>query len=137
MKFNDKISKLTHSSTVGEAVRFVLVGVGATALHYAIYWLLLPLLGMTLSFTIGYGVSFLMNFLLSARFTFRAKATTLRGVGFAASHLVNYLLQVGTLHAFTALGVPARWAPLPVYAVCIPVNFLLVRFVFTKIKEKV
>ena len=127
-----RLASLRRGRMAGEAVRFALVGVAATVLHYAIYWLLLGLIGQTPAYTVGYALSFLMNFLLTARFTFRRQATARLGLGVAASHLVNYLLQLGLLNAFTALGVSPRWAPVPVFAVCIPVNFLLVRFVFRK-----
>ena len=51
-----------------------------------------------------------------------------RGAGFALSHAVNYLLQMATIHFFVWVGVPERLAPIPMFAICVPVNFLLVRF---------
>ncbi len=44
---------------------------------------------------------------------------------------MNYLLQIGLLNFFLWTGVDEVWAPLPVYAITVPVNFILVRFVFT------
>jgi putative flippase GtrA len=85
------------------------------------------------AFTIGYLLSFFMNFWLSAKFTFKAEATVKRGAGFALSHLVNYGLQMLVLNVSLKFGVPEPLAPVPVYLICIPVNFLLVRFVFKKI----
>ena len=34
---------------------------------------------------------------------------------------------------FLFLGLSEAWAPIPVYCICIPVNFLLVRFVFNRL----
>lgn len=34
------------------------------------------------------------------------------------------------------LGVPERWAPAPVYCVAVPINFLMVRYVFKNTKEE-
>ena len=51
-----------------------------------------------------------------------------RGAGFALSHAVNYLLQMATIQFFVWVGVPERLAPIPMFAICVPVNFLLVRF---------
>lgn len=116
-----------------EFIRFGIVGVIATAVHYGIYYVLLNVINPNVAFTIGYLLSFFMNFWLSAKFTFKAEATAKRGVGFALSHLVNYGLQMLVLNVSLKLGVPEPLAPVPVYLICIPVNFLLVRFVFKKI----
>ena len=72
--------KLTKEQ-IGEMVRFSIVGVLITVIHYAVYW-----------------------------------------------------LQMGLLNFFLWLGWSAEWAPVGVYAISIPVNFLLVRFVFKKLK---
>ena len=115
-----------------EFLRFVIVGILATAIQYLFYYLLLRWLSPTVAFTVGYILSFVFNFIMTSRFTFRAKATVKRGVGFGLSHFVNYLLQIGVLNLSLYLGIPPKLSPLPVYAICIPVNFLLVRFVFKK-----
>lgn len=121
---------LRKGGVVGEAVRFAAVGAFATALHYAIYYVLLPLLSASVAYTIGYGLSLVANFFLTARFTFRSRPTGGKAAGFALSHGVNYLLHISLLQLFLHLGVPPRLAPLPVFAIAIPMNFLLVRFVF-------
>lgn len=124
---------------LGEVVRFGIVGVTATLLQYFIYWLLLRLAIhwdveagthtlSTVAMTIGYVVSFIYNFIASTRFTFRVKANARRGAGFLFSHVVNYSLQMLTLNLFLLLGIGKQWAPIPMFCVCVPVNFLLVRF---------
>ena len=124
---------------LGEVVRFGIVGVTATLLQYFIYWLLLRLAIhwdveagthtlSTVAMAIGYVVSFIYNFIASTRFTFRVKANARRGAGFLFSHVVNYSLQMLTLNLFLLLGISKQWAPIPMFCVCVPVNFLLVRF---------
>lgn len=124
---------------LGEMVRFGIVGVTATLLQYFIYWLLLRLAIhwdveagthtlSTVAMTIGYVVSFIYNFIASTRFTFRVKANARRGAGFLFSHVVNYSLQMLTLNLFLLLGISKQWAPIPMFCVCVPINFLLVRF---------
>ncbi len=124
---------------LGEVVRFGIVGVTATLLQYFIYWLLLRLAIhwdveagthtlSTVAMTIGYVVSFIYNFIASTRFTFRVKANARRGAGFLFSHVVNYSLQMLTLNLFLLLGIGKQWAPIPMFCVCVPINFLLVRF---------
>lgn len=116
-----------------EIVRFGLVGVVATALHYGVYWLLHGLMNVSVAYTIGYFVSFVANYLLSARFTFKKKKSVKNGVGFACAHLFNYVLQISLLNFFIWLGVGEALAPVPVYCIAIPTNFFLVRLVFVKI----
>ena len=57
-----------------------------------------------------------------------------KGIGFSLSNLVNYGLHILFLNLFLWMGVPDKWAPLPVYCIVVPINFLLVRFVFKKVK---
>jgi putative flippase GtrA len=76
-----------------------------------------------------------MNFMLTSFFTFRTRPTLKKLAGFSGSHGVNYLLHMVLFNIYLFLGVPPEWAPLPVYAVCVPVNFMLVRFVMRR-KQK-
>ena len=113
---------------LGEIVRFIIVGGLATAIQYGIYLLMLLWLQPLLSNTIGYFVSFTFNYIASTRYTFRVKSTTKRGLGFVFSHIVNYLLQTLTLHAFLLLGLDKKIAMIPMFSICVPINFVLVRF---------
>ena len=115
-----------------EFVRFVIVGLIATAVHYGIYRLLDLIIPANPAYAAGYIISFLLNFFLTARFTFKKKATVNKGLGFGLSHLVNFSLHMGLLNLFLWLGLSEALAPIPVYCICIPVNFLLVRFVFSR-----
>ncbi len=117
-----------HTENLGEIVRFGVVGALATAIQYGIYWLLLGGLSATVANTLGYLVSFAFNFIMTTRFTFRVAPDRKKAAGFALSHVVNWMLQSVCLNVFLWLGVPKEWAPLPMFAVCVPVNFLLVRF---------
>ena len=130
MQMKDITSRLDDSQRekLGEVLRFGVVGVLATLIQYAVYWVLIHWLNPSLSMTIGYIISFAFNFLASTRYTFRVKANARRGAGFALSHGVNWLLQMLTLNLFLWLGVSKQWAPIPMFCICVPVNFLLVRF---------
>ena len=78
--------------------------------------------------TIAYALSFAYNFYASTHYTFRVDANARRGLGFALSHAINYVLQMGTLNAAIAMGICKQWAPIPMFAICVPINFLLVRY---------
>ena len=117
---------------LGEVVRFGIVGVLATLLQYAIYTVLLLWCSPSLSMTVGYILSFIFNFIASTRFTFKVETNARHGAGFALSHVVNYLLQMATLNFFLWIGVSKTLAPIPMFCICVPVNFVLVRFFLKK-----
>jgi putative flippase GtrA len=121
---------------IGEIVRFSVVGVLVTAIHYVVYWLLQLVVNVNIAWTAGYIVGFVVNYYLSAYYIFREKTSVENGAGFGGAHLVNYFLQMVLLNFFIWLGFSATMAPIGVYAVSIPVNFLLVRFVFKHFKRK-
>ena len=118
---------------LSEFIRFVIVGIIATAIHYGVYLLLDRIIPANPAYAAGYVLSFFCNFFLTSRFTFRKKANVKKGVGFGLSHLVNFLLHMLLLNLFLHLGIRESLAPIPVYCICVPVNFLLVRFVFNRL----
>ena len=115
---------------VKEFIRFGVVGVLATALHYGIYYFLQSFNNVNVAYTTGYVISFIVNFYLTSYFTFGTTPSWKKLVGMGGAHLVNYLLHIILLNVFLYLGVSKAWAPVPVFAIAIPVNFLFVRFVF-------
>lgn len=140
----------------GEIIRFGIVGVLAVAIQYGVYLLLIWLFAdhaytsyedtsrdgfrgdyfPLLANLIAYVVSFLFNYAASTRYTFRVRSTARRGAGFTLAHIVNFLLQSLLLALFLRLGLSKPVAMLPVFAICVPVNFLLVRyFLKSKISE--
>ena len=123
---------MKHLKRFPEFIRFVMVGVLATALHYGIYFLLQRFINVNIAYTLGYALSFIANFYLTAYFTFGKKPSWSKAFGFGGAHLFNYLLHIGLLNTVLWLGLSKTLAPIPVVAIAIPVNFLLVRFVFKR-----
>lgn len=113
-----------------EFIRFALVGILATALHYGLYYLLQTLINVNIAYATGYLLSFIVNFYLTAYFTFGTRPSWKNAVGFSGAHLVNFLIHMLLLNLFLWAGISQTWAPLPVFAIAIPVNFILIRFVF-------
>ena len=124
--------EIFNKKLFGQAIRFCIVGVMAVAIHYAIYLLLKQWIVNVVAFAIGYFISFIANFFMTAKFTFKKDATTKKGVGFLGAHIINFILQTSLLQLFLWLGVNENFAPIPVYCIAVPVNFMLVRFVFRK-----
>lgn len=114
-------------SKIAEIIRFAMVGVLATLIQYCIYIFLLNSIGENISYTIGYGVSLCVNFILTNYFTFKTNPTKKKGVKFVSAHVFNYLLQIILLNIFITINVNSKIAPLLVYSISIPINFLLVR----------
>ena len=124
---------MQKKETFGEIIRFAIVGTTAAAIHYAIYWVLQHWINVNVAYTIGYVLSFLVNYWLTAHFTFKEKTSAKNGIGFSGAHLFNYCLHIGLLNFFLWLGLSNELAPLGVYAIAVPTNFLMVRFVFRKL----
>ena len=145
MNIKDKINNIAPDKRekLGEVVRFGIVGGLATVLQYVIYLAMMPALAhfipkmgdhslATAANTIAYIVSFIFNFFASTRYTFKVKANAKRGAGFTLSHVINYTMQTLCLNLFVGLGLAKQWAMIPTLCICIPVNFLLVRFFLKK-----
>lgn len=113
-----------------EFIRFAIVGVISTGIHYGVYYLLNLVMNVNIAYTIGYVIAWCCNFYLSAHFTFKSETSVKRGMGFAISHGINYVLHMVLLNLFMWLGLSETLAPIPVYCIAVPVNFILVRYVF-------
>lgn len=129
------LKAIIHSSKSAEFIRFCIVGGIATGIHYGIYLCLIYTtnINTNIAYTIGYVLSFLGNLYLTSRFTFKKKLTATKCGGFALSHGINYCLHILFLNIFLWLGVAKQWAPIPTYCIVVPINFMLVRFVFNKL----
>ena len=115
------------SGRIAEVIRFGMVGALATLIQYCIYVALLNLMGENISYTIGYVVSLCVNFILTNYFTFKTNPSKKKGFKFVLAHTINYLLQIVLLNAFINININSKIAPLLVYSISIPINFLLVR----------
>ena len=102
-----------------EIIRFVIVGVVATLFNYGVYSVCILFTTPAISMLIATVLATILNYFMTTSFTFRVKRNVKNGIGFI----------------ITNLGVSERIAPLPMYAVCIPINFLLVRNVMRRFKS--
>lgn len=118
-----------HREKLHEVIRFGITGVVSTIVTYALYYILLFWINPTISFTIAYIMAMVVNYLLTTSFTFKVKANKKNATGFVISNIINYALCALFLNFFIWLGVAEKWAPIPMYMICIPINFLIVRFV--------
>ncbi|MDF2699563.1 MAG: multidrug resistance protein [Haloplasmataceae bacterium] len=129
-KYNPKTisNDLLGNQNVQEFIRFVIIGIFATLINYIFYYLFLKVVDKNISLIIGYIISFFFNFFASNLFTFKTKPNMTTGYRFIIAHGVNLLNQLILLNLFTFLGLSDTLAPIPVYLITIPLNFLFVRF---------
>ncbi|MBQ0063574.1 MAG: GtrA family protein [Prevotella sp.] len=119
-----------NKEELGRIIRFGLVGTLCTAIHYGVYLLLLSYLNPTISYTCGYAVGFCCNYGLTTYFTFRQKSSLKNVAGFSFSHVVNCLLELGILWCLIHFGMGEKLAGIVTLMVVVPINFLLLRFVY-------
>ena len=98
-----------------EFIRFIMVGVFATALHYGLYFIFQRFINVNIAYSIGYILSFIANFYLTALFTFGKKPSWKKAFGFGGAHLINYILHISLLNLFLWLGFSKPFAPIPVF----------------------
>lgn len=125
-------SLISSQSRNVELIRYIIVGGIATLSQYGFYVMLVRLAGMStiLSAPVSYGLSFCVNFILSNYFTFHTRPNAKKAFSFAASHLINLGLQTMLVAPFANI-VGNIYALLPAMAICVPVNYFLVRFALT------
>ncbi|MDO5571622.1 MAG: GtrA family protein [Bacteroidales bacterium] len=113
-------------------IRYLIVGTIATIIQYGVYYLLINILNPSISYSIGFILSFFANYLLTTYFTFEQTSSWRKLFGFAGQQAFNYLFQLSFLNLFLYIGVQKELAPFPVFAIALPLNFLILRLVFGK-----
>ena len=134
----DVVSK--KNGKLQEFIRFSIVGVIASGIHYLVYYLLQFLSGgslwLSISYTIGYVVSLVCNFFMTTYFTFRSKVSVGKAAGFSFSHIVNYTLHIVLFNLFISMNIHRLIAPILVLMIAVPTNFTILHFVYRKKKDK-
>lgn len=126
------IKRLIHGDDrLSEIFRFCIVGGVATIIQYGLYVVFVDAVGVKAvpSTLISYAISFIFNYILSTYFTFQKKPNTQNMLGFILSHACNMGLQTGMVAIFKGL-VGNTLALLPALGICIPINYLMVRYAF-------
>ena len=120
IKNNDKLFQF---------LKFGVVGVIATGIHYGTYLILEYgfSVNYNFSYTIGYLISFIFNFYASNLFTFKTLPNISNGIKFLGAHCFNYLIHVVLLNVLVGFDLPLNIAPLLVFPVAVIINFLIVR----------
>ena len=129
-KVKDLINQ--NGDKIGEILRFGVTGVVSTLATYLFYYIFLNWINPTISFTIAYLIAMAINYVMTTSFTFKVKASKKNAAGFVVSNAINYGLCALFLNFFIWIGMSEKLAPIPMYMICIPINFLIVRFIMKK-----
>jgi len=129
------IEQLLADQRLRQFVRFGVVGIVASAVHYAVYWLLLFAVVPTAAYTAGYVVSFVGNYFVTCYYTFRTRPSWRHFLGFAGSHAVNFALHMVLFSVLLWLGGNKLIIPIVVMGISVVVQFTILRWVFTERRQ--
>lgn len=111
-----------------EFIRFIIVGGISTIIHYTIYFLLQIIkIQYNIAYTLGYFLSLIFNFFASNYFTFKTNPNKSKSLKFLLCHIFNYILQIVLLNIYISVDINKSIAPIFVFFISIPTNFVLVR----------
>lgn len=115
--------------TLGQVVRFGLVGVVNTATYYLTYLALRPSVGYLVAHVLGFAVSTVGSYLLNTYVTYRTRPSWRTFALFPLTVAGNFVITtVGVTFLVEVARVDERIAPLVAAIVAIPVTFLATRY---------
>ena len=126
MKFLDKIKNLFLKK---DFIIFVAIGVINTLTTIVLSALFADLLGVNVSYVVGYLAGFLVSYLLNSHFTFCEKLAWGKLAKYAIATVPNFLIQNGVVFVvYNLLGWHNIIASVLAAAIGVPVTFLLQKF---------
>lgn len=129
---------INGNSKSAEFIRFCIVGVIATALDAAIFYLVRMFASYQIALVSGYCLSLIVNYLLTIYWTFKKKPSTGNLFGVIAAHMFNlFVVRMSLMWLFVNVaGIPDRIAYIPTLLISMVTNFLVVRFAVNKTEKK-
>lgn len=127
-----KIDMIIDKAKKNEFLRFCCVGCIAAAIDVAVFNIFKFFAIYQICVVMGFVISWLCNYFLSARWTFREKPTKQNFVGMLIAHLVNLLVvRMGLMYLLVdVLGINERIAYVPTLVIAAVTSFIMVRFAF-------
>ena len=117
----------------GEVLRFLVAGGANTAATYGIYLLVLQLLPYRVAYTIAYALGIVLAYALNTWFVFRSAWDWKKLLAYPLVYLLQYGLGMLCLTVLVEqAGVNAKFAPLVVVAITLPVSFFASRFLIKR-----
>lgn len=120
-----------RSQAVKELIRFCIVGMIATGIDAAIFYLFKSFTSYRYSLVAGYLVSLIFNYLMTVYWTFSVKSNARHFVGIISVHLLNlFVIRMGLMYFFiNIMGLTDSVAYLPMLLISTAASFSMVRYV--------
>lgn len=113
------------------ALRYLAAGAVNTVFSYAVYLVLLRVTGYRLAYVLAFAAGIALSWLLMRYAVFRQPGRRFSGGWVALSHLGQLGLGLLLVELWVrALGGAVAWAPLFAIAICVPLMFLVQRWIF-------
>lgn len=123
--------KFFRSQSARELIRFCIVGMIATGIDAAIFYLFKSFTSYQYSLVAGYLVSLIFNYLMTVYWTFSVKSNIKHFVGIISVHLLNlFVIRMGLMCFFiNFMSLTDSVAYLPMLLISIAASFSMVRYV--------
>jgi putative flippase GtrA len=119
-----------------EPVRYVLAGALNTATTYAVYLLLLPLIGYAIAYSVSFAAGIFFAYYLSARLVFRCPLQWRQAVQYPMVYVLQYGLGITLTTALVeGVHVNAEFVPPLVIVTMLPFTFWLSRWIIKRGKK--
>ncbi len=116
-----------------EGARFLLAGTLNTVATYAVYLLLLPVLGYTLAYSVAFVLGIFIAYAMNSRFVFRVSASVRTFALFPLVYVAQYVVGIAALRiAVVEFGVEQKYALVASIMLTIPMTFLLSRLLLKR-----
>lgn len=133
---NINIRWLNTNSRYSEFVKFCIVGALCTAVDAAIFYIAIQLTSYMIALCSGYLLSLFLNYFLTVYWTFKTTANKKNAIGIISAHIFNlFVVRMGLMSFFIkTLCMSERMAYIPTLIISVVTNFIIIKFIITKIK---
>lgn len=127
----NQLAEKFHTSQMQEFIRFCIVGVVATLIDAAVFYVVRQFASYQVALISGYSVSLIANYFLTVLWTFKQKPSAKNAIGVLAAHAFNlFVVRISLMYLFAdMMGFNDRIAYVPTLLISVFTNFLIVRFV--------
>ena len=140
---NRHVRKVTQNKEAMQFIRFCIVGGTCAVIDAVIFYIVLHICNFyhvqvfapyQIALVSGYVISLCVNYYLTVRWTFRVSASKRNAAGIVMAHMFNlFVVRMGLMWIFVdTLGIPDKWAYLPMAVISAITNYLVVKFAVNK-----
>lgn len=127
--------KTSDQLPVGGWRRFLLSGAFNTLVSYALYLVLLRAFAHGVAYTMAYAAGIVLAYVLFRCFVYESRGDRWSVAWVALAYGVQYLVGLGCVHLWVALGGWAVVAPLFSLVITTPMMYLLSRRIFARTRD--